>query len=146
MSSRLTYVVVADAARARMFLLAHGKLKESNALVAPKARLRDKDLDADRPASERGRHPTVPRTTSKEYEAVRFAKIVAEELTRLVEANPECRIALVAAPRFLGHLRKVLHPPIARHVHWEESKDFSKCAVEELEQRLPLQSYARQLL
>ena len=88
----------------------------------------------------------MPRTSSKEHEAVRFAKSVAEDLTRLTDAHPECRIALVAAPRFLGHLRDACSGNVTSHVRWEESKDLSKCDPQELAARLPLSEYAKQLI
>jgi protein required for attachment to host cells len=76
---------------------------------APGAR----DLSADRPGRSfdshgQGRHAMEPETDAKRHEAEVFAKQVADRIERARIEDEFDELVLIAAPEFLGLLRKSL--------------------------------------
>ena len=118
-------------------------LEELETLVLPRARLREQELDADRPSLEKGRHPTMPPMSTKDHDALGFAKRVADRLLEVAREESTAVFALIAAPRFLGFLRQALSPNLADRVIKEVPRDFSSCTVSELADRLPMDDVAR---
>jgi protein required for attachment to host cells len=142
--SSYAWIVVADAARARIFSTDNAKLplQPLEQLVSPKARLHERDLKSDRPGSTYdshgdGRHATGTNTSPKQQEAVRFAKTISENL-ELGRVNHEFdRLVLVAEPQFLGLLRKAITPEVAKLVSDEIDKDLSKADRNDIRRHLP---------
>jgi protein required for attachment to host cells len=107
-------IVVADAARARLFTFkreddqaAGPVLRERADLVNPEGRLHDREVYSEsRPslASKTGTLDDHRDAHASENER-RFAQQVIERAATLVKDTACARIALVASPRFLGHLR-----------------------------------------
>jgi len=142
--SSYAWIIVADAARARIFSTGgtQGSLQPREQLVSPEARLHNRDLKSDRTGSTYeshgdGRHATGPNTSPKEQEAVRFAKLIAEHLELARVNSGFDRLVLVAAPHFLGLLRKSITPELAKLVSIEIDKDFSKADADDIRKHLP---------
>jgi len=130
-----TRVIVADSARARIFIsrdvLNH--LAEQDDFVHPEARLANRDLVSDAAGKSRDPHGSLdPETTAKEHEAENFAKFLARHLKEMhSEQHFECLI-LIAPPRFLGLLRKELPPPLDQLVERTIHRDLTTASVEEI--------------
>ena len=132
-------VVVADAARAQFFTVGPESklLVERSTLVNSAGRLRDQDLTSDgggRSFDRRagGRHAIEPSTGAKDSAVQAFAEEVAkqlpDELSRLGARN----LVLVAAPRFLGLLRKVLPADAKKALYYEIDAEFTTHGADEI--------------
>lgn len=137
-----TWVVVADAARARVFDV-DGKTKaivEVMDLSHSASLQHASEMASDAPGmssvkgmpSKFGMEEIV---SPKEEEAIRFANQVAEALRRGL-ADYE-RLYLIAAPHFLGLLRKDLDKAVQAKVIKEIDKDLTKHTVEDIHAHLP---------
>ena len=126
-----TWIVVADSARARIFLTdRHDQDWELvEALEHPEARAHTPELVTDMPAMESGELP-------KEYEAKVFARQLGRRLERAFDAHEFRRLVLVAPPEMMGLLRLSLEPPVAATVTAEITKDLSQLRQDELEDRI----------
>jgi protein required for attachment to host cells len=138
-----TWILVADQARARIF---HGqgnsRLHEVETLLNPDARINEQEIVSDRPgrafdSAGSGRHSMGSPVDPKEEEAIRFAKQVTDRLERGRQEGAFERLVLVAAPHFLGLLRKDLHTPLASMVSHELNKDLTRLTERELRSHLP---------
>ena len=69
-------------------------------------------------------------------EAQDFARRVAERLKQLQQQGRYDELHLVAAPRFLGYLRKALDPQVERAVVQSLDKDLVHLDAAELTQRI----------
>lgn len=140
MTSRTTWVVVADGARAR--ILAGDPAAGTLELVMPelvgRGREKGAELMADRPgrsidSSHVGdRHAMEPPTDPKEVEKQRFVRQLAERLTEALTEGRFARLVLVAPPRVLGELRAVLPEKVRAAVVHEVDKDLTWVPVHEL--------------
>ncbi|HQT42758.1 MAG TPA: host attachment protein [Halothiobacillus sp.] len=154
-----TWVVVADAARARFFRVedntgahggsehapsvaasAHGALMEIKDLSHPASRLYDRELVSDAPgiSNVRGmssRFGMQEIVLPKEEEAIRFAKEVADLLKHNLEEFD--RLYLIAAPHFLGLLRLDLDKGVRAKIAAELNQDLSAHSTEEIRRHLP---------
>jgi len=137
-----TWVVVADAARARVFDV-DGKTKaiaEVMDLSHPASLQHASEMASDAPGmssvkgmpSKFGMEEIV---SPKEEEAIRFAKQVAEALQHGL-ADYE-HLYLIAAPHFLGLLRKDLDKAVQAKVVKEIDKDLTKHTVEDIRAHVP---------
>ncbi|OYV46032.1 MAG: hypothetical protein B7X12_06740 [Halothiobacillus sp. 20-53-49] len=154
-----TWVVVADAARARVFEVtdntgaytgtahapatsapAQGALREIEDLSHPASRLHDQDLASDAPGissvkgmqSKFGMQEIVP---PKEEEAIRFAKEVSDRLKHHLAKFD--RLYVIAAPHFLGLLRHDWDKGVQAKIAAELDLDLSTHSAEEIRQHLP---------
>ena len=138
------WVVVADAGRARMLLYRHAedRLEEQEDLVEPEARLQDHEAVSDR----KGRatqgvagigQSFEPRHTHAEHLADEFAKRVCKRLDAVREAGTVAKIYLIAAPSFLGHLRKHLDAATRALVVEEVAADLSRRPAADIRGVLP---------
>lgn len=146
-------VVVANGARARFFTLQNAKVPEieggpnlveqGSDLVNPEKELPDRALWSS--GYGRGRTPGgVPahgyadhREQHDEELDRRFARRVAEETVRLVQANSASHVVLVAQKRTLSHLRPALEPLLRANIDVREvGKDLSKLSPSELQEHL----------
>jgi protein required for attachment to host cells len=83
------------------------------------------------------RHAMEPAVDPKRQEATKFAKEISEYLTRRRQRRRFDKLILVAAPQFLGLLRKALDPATAKRVRQEISKNLVQYEAEEIRQHLP---------
>ncbi|HSH84638.1 MAG TPA: host attachment protein [Guyparkeria sp.] len=156
-----TWVVVADEARARFFVVRdnkgaylgselypssqpapEGALEEITTLSNPSARMRGIELETDRP----GRMPDrmedamsayEPRYSVKEVEAQRFARDVVSQLDQARHDGKMDRFYLLAAPNFLGLLRDEMGKGLQEALVSEQVKNVSDRTVEEIRAALP---------
>jgi len=71
-----------------------------------------------------------------DHEAELFARRVAERLAQAYGQGRFERLRIAAAPRFLGRLRKVMDPQVAKTVVDELDKDLLQLSRRELTQKL----------
>ncbi|HSP58862.1 MAG TPA: host attachment protein [Halomonas sp.] len=133
-----TYIVVADAARARIFTRDALKLVEQEDLVHAEGRLHEGDLVTDRGGEMHESSSATSRSYGEEGAATNhqdeiFAKQISERLYRARVENILEKLILVAPPRFLGRLRDKLDGPTAKRVIHTLAKDLSKDSLESIQ-------------
>ncbi len=79
------------------------------------------------------RHAVEPKSDPHDFEKSRFAAEVGRTLNEALRADRRLRLVLVAAPVFLGRLRKAIAPQLRPRIHAELAKDL----VHETNARLP---------
>lgn len=112
-------------------------LTPAGRLLNPAARLHDQDLESDRPGRvfnraavpgrRRGasaRHATDGERSTHQHVVEKFARRIADELRRAHAAGRFDRLVLVAAPAFLGRLRRVLPAEVRACVAATVTKDM----------------------
>ena len=143
--SRRTWILVADAARARILWVE----PEGHALTLlderehPASRSKGSELLGDDRGRTRPRNRDAVRgsalsytTPPKTVEAEAFARELADHL-RLAHAHNEFNeLVLIAPPQFLGTLRKVLDHGVAASVTASIDKDCTRETPDELLHRL----------
>jgi protein required for attachment to host cells len=142
MAKPITWVLVADAARARVF-----RIEEPGPHLVPAldreliaTNLPTHDLVSDRPgrhsdAGGQGRH-TMDAADPHRLEKRRFAHEVAAVLDEERKKHAFERLIVAAAPQLLGDLRAEMSDDLKRMVEAEIAKDFSKLPVREIEEHL----------
>jgi len=143
MKYKKTWVVVADGARARIFLNSGPGTGLESALA--QALIADNrssgEIASDRPgrsfdSSGKGRHAMQPGTDPHKYEQTVFARDIARMLEEKHEQKEYDQIIIVAAPEMLGALRLALNAPTSQVVIGEINKDLTKLPVDDLASRL----------
>jgi protein required for attachment to host cells len=132
-------IVVADQAEARFYdmHLPEKSLRPSGRLLDPSARLHERDLVSDRPgrvfdrapmpATRRGamaHHDTGGERSARRYAAMAFARRIVQQLDLARRQGRFERVVLMANPRFLGMLRRVLPPRLGECVAAAVPKDL----------------------
>ncbi|APE30939.1 hypothetical protein BOX17_08210 [Halomonas aestuarii] len=132
-----TYIVVADAARARLFTRDGLKISETDSLVHAEGRLHEGDLVTDRGGdvheSTSARSAGGESVATQHHEEV-FAREVADRLYRARVDNSMQKLILVAPPRFLGQLRDKVDGPTAKLVIHTLAKDLTKASVADIQE------------
>jgi protein required for attachment to host cells len=137
------WVVVADASRARIFTAdtASGPLVEIQTLAHPEARLHEGDLVSDRPGRDRNSgmrgHDLGHGNDAKQEEATRFASQVSEALECGRTNNRFKKLYVVAAPNFLGLMRKNRSSSLEKMVAAEISKNMAGHELDDIRKCLP---------
>lgn len=128
-----TWVVVAENSRARIFLMKNTgtPLEELADLQQVESRLHERDLGSDRPGRTfdshgGGRHAKEPVTSPKKNETINFAKFVADRINSDYINGEFEKLILIAAPQFLGLLRKSLTEQVKHRITREINKNFVK--------------------
>jgi len=136
-------VVVADAARARIFSRTKkfSPLQEETVLTHPDSRLRRQDLVTDRAGSVQesrthGENEAGEPTDPKRYEAEQFARELARHLQKLRNQSAIEGITLVAEPRFLGILRTALDEATTQLVIKEVRASLTRENPESIQARI----------
>ena len=138
-------ILLADESEARFYdlesrhdLLRSGAtLKPAASLTDAAAHLHDRDFKSDRPGrfsdhaqlagGRRGataHHGTGGERSPRKHEAVLFAGRIAEQLEQARRGDEFDRLVVMAAPAFLGLLRKALPDSVRMHVAAEVGKDL----------------------
>jgi protein required for attachment to host cells len=144
------WIVAANAGRARFFSQANATepLLEIHDMVNTAARLRTGETESDalgQRAASKSRHsvgaPTQPsgyepHQTPAEHQTNIFAKTLAEFLAHAHQQGRFNRLSIVAAPEFLGVLRKLLEPSLASAVKLEINKDYTHFNARQLHERI----------
>ena len=139
--TRLDWVLVANAARARCFERdpENNALRELAGFVHPQSRLKGLALDDDRGGHAlKGVASTQyePRTDSHAKEHAQFAREIAVFLDEGAIAHRFERLSLVASSAFLGELRAHLGEPTRALLHASVDRDLTSYAGAELERRV----------
>ena len=138
------WIIAADAGRARIFSASRddGQLEELFDFVNPDARLQDHEALSDR----RGHvtqgaagigHAFEPRESHGEHIAEAFAKDLCHRLGVAQRSGEVKRIYLLAAPQFLGLLRKNLDKATHALVAQELATDLTSHPVSDIRSALP---------
>ena len=140
----LTWVVVADSTRARIFewSTANGSLIELYDLIHPEARLRESELTSDRPgmtfdSGGQGQHPKQPAHSAHDNAVNTFAHEIAIELERACHEGKFKRLVLIAPPGFLGQLRPKLKDQVSNKVAESLGLNLTNNSPEAIKARLP---------
>ena len=125
-----TWVLVADNSRARFFAAdkATSPLKEVRDLTYPEARLHEGDLVTDKGGRDRSMgsaHGLSIEASHKQDGAERFALMVCGELESARNSGTFNKLYVVAAPAFLGMLRKHQSPALKQLVAGEVDKNLA---------------------
>ncbi|MBI2253392.1 MAG: host attachment protein [Proteobacteria bacterium] len=84
------------------------------------------------PSAGTGTAAFTPRTDAHELEETRFLDQVAERLTAALEAGLCDAVILVAPPKALGHLRKILPAAAQKAITHQIDKDLTNVPVQKL--------------
>ena len=139
----ITWVVVADSSKARIFSAEKpaSPLTEVQALSHPESRLHQGDLVSDKPGRDNnatsGSHNMGHETDAKEEESLRFAATVCERLEEGRCKGQFEKLYVIAAPTFLGLLRKQQTGALRKTVAAEISKNLSTQTPTEIRKSLP---------
>lgn len=124
-------IVVADSSRARIFTVdsAHSPLFEVETIAHPEARLHERDMVSDLPGKESGKggagdHAYQDKIEPKKEEMIIFAKRIADYLEHARNINKLNKLLLIAAPAFLGELRKQLSTATSNKIVFELDKNL----------------------
>jgi len=137
------WVVVADGARVRLFRKSGGQaLEEFESLLNPEMRLREQDLVSDDSGhgvnrSRAGRFALEETESQREHAEKAMAAELAQRLRAARLEGRLKRLHVLAAPRFLGHLRQALDEATRDLIQSETAKDVSRLDAEEIRARLP---------
>lgn len=138
------WIVVADEGMARILSTSKSTepLMEINSLSSFEAYDREQDLVSDKPGrgsngSGEGRHAMDEKTTHKEHYALLFAKQLSDLLEKNRQSKSYIKLIIVAAPRFLGLLRKELSKGVSELVSLEIDKDLTMMQAQAIRERLP---------
>jgi protein required for attachment to host cells len=137
-----TWILVADEARARLFegTAMDGELIEVADFAHPEAhhpeaRARDR-LPRVQESATTSRHSIAPRITAKDKEADEFARGLSDILNEGRVQHQYKRLVLIAAPRFLGRMRAMLDPEVAKLVSHTADKDITKASIDAIREEL----------
>jgi len=143
MKHKKTWIIVADGARAQVFINSGPGSGLESAL--PQALVADNrpsgDIGSDRPgrsfdSAGQGRHSMQPSSDPHQYAQAEFARDIAKLLEEKRGQKAYDQIIIIAAPKMLGELRSALDPSTSRLVVGEIDKDLTKLAVEDLSPHL----------
>lgn len=143
------WIVAADSSQCRIFA-AHapdGALQELETLSHPEARLQEQALVSDSPgrafdSKGAGRHAMEVEVSAKKHEAMMFAGRIAARLDAGRVRRDFDKLALVAAPEFLGLLRGKLGPQLRALVLHEVDTNPSGMKADAIRARLPERLYS----
>ena len=126
-----SWEVAADTRRARIFVSekAASELREIKTLTHPEGRLHEGDLITDTTEGEPHEH--------KHDSADRFAAMVCETLEEGRRSGEFDKLYFVAAPAFLGRLRKHQSNPLKQIVAGEVNKNLASQEAAEIRRQLP---------
>lgn len=128
----LTWVLVADGARARLLSLQAGEYtpRQIRAFSNAMGRMPGRELERDRPPRAydrfgRGRHAIEPRTSTRDKCTARFAALLHSTLERGRVEHRYSDLVLIAPPHFLGLLNATLDKRVRARVALEMPKDLT---------------------
>jgi protein required for attachment to host cells len=143
MPKPIVWVLVADAARARLFQVEQPQQTLSAALGRELigSNLPSREIGSDRPgrtfdSGGEGRHAKEPPTDPARHAQAEFAREVVQLLDEKRESRSFERLIVVAPPQFLGDLRATMSQQLREAVSAEVAKDLSKLPLHELQDHL----------
>ncbi len=140
-----TWVVVADASRARIFewTAPSVPLKEVADPLNPEGRLKSSALASDRPGvaadaqGHRSGHPMQDTRSAHEKSMEAFAQQIATTLSSGLDARSYEKLVLFAPPEFLGQLRRRLDRRVQSVLVESTALDLVSETAEAIKSRLP---------
>jgi protein required for attachment to host cells len=144
MRKTVTYILVADGARARLYVnqgVGKGLQPVSGATHKADLHHHDRDILSDKPGRAynsvgEGRSAMEPQTEWHRFEKHKFAREMAKLLDAAAAGKAFDRLILVAPPATLGDLRMELGEATRRMVAAELPKDLTRHAEQELPEHL----------
>jgi protein required for attachment to host cells len=144
MKKTVTYILVADGARARLYVnqgVGKGLQPVSGATHKADLHHHDRDILSDKPGRAynsvgQGRSAMEPQTEWHRFEKHKFAREMAKVLDAAAANKAFDRLVLVAPPATLGDLRMELGEATRKMVTAELAKDLTRHAEQELPQHL----------
>ena len=146
MTSKVTWVLIADGATAKVFSYDgdDGGLSAVEDLMFSQAHLRAQDINTDRDrgtfsgsaARGFGRSGYDPQTDPVEHREANFVKSVVEELETRLQRKEFDRLVIAAAPTALGDIRPQLSKALQATVAAEIPKDLTNSPTPKLEEQL----------
>jgi protein required for attachment to host cells len=141
----LTWVVVADSARARIFVWrqANGELNELQDLTNSEARLPNRELASGEPGravdagGHHGGHPMTQAQSPREKASQNFARDIAKLMKHACDAHDFERAVLIAPAGFLGSLKGCLDKTTAKRVKATLTNDLTKATPADIQAHLP---------
>ena len=144
MKKTVTYILVADGARARLYAnhgVGKGLQPVSGATHKADLHHHDREILTDKPGRAynsvgHGRSAIEPHTEWHRFEKHKFAREMAKVLDAAAASKAFDRLILVAPPATLGDLRMELGEATRKMVTAELPKDLTRHAEQELPQHL----------
>lgn len=138
-----SWILVADNSRARIFQAekAASPIQEIRTLAFPEGRLHEGDLTTDRggrghdPGT--GAHGLNGESGLKQENADRFANLICDALEAARGAGEFARLYIIAAPAFLGILRKHQSSSLRQLIAGEVDKNLTAQSPEAIRKHLP---------
>ena len=140
---KLTWILVADSSRARIFKAEKGSsLHEIESLLHPEARMHEQELTSDLPGKDTdkvgaGKHSFQDQIEPKQQEVIDFAKRIARYLDDSYSANKFEQLMVIAAPSFLGILRQQFSDEINQRICFELDKNITMHSTDDIRKHLP---------
>jgi len=138
-----TCVVVAESSRARVFEMINPgtPMEELVDMVHPESRIHEQKLTSDRPGRTfdrhgQGHHAMEKEVGAREQEIIVFAGEIAKYLQLKCGKDKYERLIIIAAPEFLGHLRKKLGVETKQQLVKEVDKNVVQCDEAEIRKYL----------
>ncbi len=139
MQAKVTWILVADGARARV-LMNRGVGKGLQPAIDGELRHElppTRELGTDRPGRTQqhgtaGRHAIQPHVDWHRFEKEKFSREMAALLDAAAGRGAFDRLVLVAPPRTLGDLRAALGAKARTRIHAEIDKDLTHVAIHDL--------------
>jgi protein required for attachment to host cells len=150
MMQKSWWVVVCDAARARVFETTElgARMSEIGDWIEPAGRMSGRELENDRPGrgmdrARGGRHAMDPPTDPHDKVEANFAHTIAEHLTQAHQAGRFGQLALIAAPSMLGRLRSAISKDCAQCCSFDWDRDLTTHTPRDIEAHLMREQAAR---
>ncbi len=140
---KLTWILVADSSRARIFKAEKGSsIHEIEDLAHPEGRLHEQELTSDLPGKDAdksgvGKHAFQDQVEPKQQEAIDFAKRIARHLDKSYSDKKFEQLMIIAAPSFLGTLRKQFSDEIKQRICFELDKNITIHSTDDIRKHLP---------
>lgn len=141
----ITWVVVAESSRARIFSLekAKGPMDEILTLDHPDARAHEQELTSDLPgrafdSGGQGRHVMSSPVEPKQQVTIAFAKQIADHLDSNRKSGSYTKLIIFAAPAFLGLLRERMNDHTNKLVVYESNKNLAQLNVDQIRDHIPV--------
>jgi len=137
------WVIVADASRSRFFTASspRGELQEIDGRVHVSSREKVQELVSDRSGrvvnSSTGTHTFGHEKDAARDESERFAREISGLVNQKVDSHECERLYLLAAPAFLGQLRKQLSPASRSAVAHEQAVNLVQAPATDIRNHLP---------
>jgi protein required for attachment to host cells len=138
----MSWILTANRTGARIFDKQGGMLTLLETIENEQGRLRDRDIDSDRPGrafdrATSARHALSTEESPHERIVKAFARGLADKLRQARLAGRFERLVIVAEPHMLGLIREALDVVTARTVIASVAKDLAQVPVDELAGHLP---------